>query len=467
MRYISTRGQAPVRDFAGVLLAGLAEDGGLYVPETWPQFVAADWRALRGLPYAELAARVMRPFVGDEIPFATLQSLCRDAYAGFGHPAVAPLVQLDSNLWAQELFHGPTLAFKDMAMQLLGRLFDHVLAERDARVTIVGATSGDTGSAAIEACAGRERVDIAILHPHGRTSVVQRRQMTTVLAPNVSNIAVEGTFDDCQDLVKAMFADAPFRREMQLSAVNSINWARVAAQIPYYVAAALALGAPEREVAFAVPTGNFGNVLAAWAARRMGLPIARLVLGSNRNNILARFLASNDMSMLPVEPSLSPSMDIQVSSNFERLLFELLEHDGAATAAVMARFRAEGRMPVPDVAWRRATALFHGFTLDDAGTLAEIRRQHAASGYLADPHSAIGIAAARALPAGAGVPMVAMATAHPAKFPDAMEQATGIRPALPGRLADLYDRPERYTVCPADLSAIEAQVRALTHRNVA
>jgi threonine synthase len=291
--------------------------------------------------------------------------------------------------------------------------------------------------------------------------------MTTVLAPNVSNIAVEGTFDDCQDLVKAMFADAPFRREMQLSAVNSINWARVAAQIPYYVASALALGAPDREVAFAVPTGNFGNVLAAWAARRMGLPIARLVLGSNRNNILSRFLASNDMSMLPVEPSLSPSMDIQVSSNFERLLFELLEHDGAATAAVMARFRAEGRMPVPDVAWRRATALFHGFTLDDAGTLAEIRRQHAASGYLADPHSAIGIAAARALPAGDGVPMVAMATAHPAKFPDAMEQATGIRPPLPGRLADLYDRPERYTVCPADLSAIEAQVRALTHRNVA
>ena len=466
MRYISTRGQAPARDFTGVLLAGLAEDGGLYVPQTWPQFVAADWRALRGLPYAELAARVMRPFVGETIPFPTLQRLCDEAYAGFGHPAVAPLVQLDANLWAQELFHGPTLAFKDMAMQLLGRLFDHVLEAQDARVTIVGATSGDTGSAAIEACAGRERVDIVILHPHERTSAVQRRQMTTVMAPNVANIAVTGTFDDCQDLVKAMFADQPFRQQMHLSAVNSINWARVAAQIPYYVASALALGAPDREVAFAVPTGNFGNVLAAWAARRMGLPIARLTIGANRNDILARFLASNDMSMREVAPSLSPSMDIQVSSNFERLLFELMERDGAATAAVMARFRAEGRMPIPDAAWRSATKLFQGFMLDDEGTLAEIRRLHSECGYLADPHTAIGVAAARAHPV-AGVPTVAMATAHPAKFPDAMEQATGIRPPLPSRLGDLYERDERYTVCAPDLATIQAQVRALTRRNAA
>ncbi len=466
MRYVSTRGRAPVADFTEVLLAGLAGDGGLYVPESWPQFVDADWRALRGLPYAEMAARVMRPFVGDTIPFAVLQRLCGEAYGGFGHPAVAPMIQLDSNLWTMELFHGPTLAFKDMAMQLLGRLFDHVLGEQDRRVTIVGATSGDTGSAAIEACAGRERVDIVILHPHGRTSEVQRRQMTTVMAPNVSNLAVEGTFDDCQDLVKAMFSDAAFRGEMKLSAVNSINWARVAAQIPYYVAAALALGAPDREVAFAVPTGNFGNVLAAWAARRMGLPVKRLVIGSNRNNILSRFLTANDMSMLPVEPSLSPSMDIQVSSNFERLLFELLEHDGAATASVMARFRAEGKMPVPEAAWRRAAGLFRAFTLDDAGTLAEIRRLHAASGYLADPHTAIGIAAARAC-ADPVVPMIAMATAHPAKFPDAMEMATGIRPGLPARLADLYDREEKYTVVPADLAAIEAKVRAFAHRNAA
>jgi threonine synthase len=285
MRYISTRGQAPELDFAGVLLAGLAEDGGLYMPRTWPRFTPADWRAMRGLPYAELAARVMQPFVGESIPFATLQTLCREAYAGFDHPAVVPLVQLDSNLWTQELFHGPTLAFKDMAMQLLGRLFDYVLGKQGKRITIVGATSGDTGSAAIEACRDRHNIDIVILHPKGRTSEVQRRQMTTVLARNVSNVAVDGTFDDCQDLVKAMFGDAPFRSEMRLSAVNSINWARIAAQIPYYVASALALGGPEREVAFSVPTGNFGNVLAAAAARRMGLPVARLVVASNRNDI--------------------------------------------------------------------------------------------------------------------------------------------------------------------------------------
>ncbi len=467
MRYISTRGQAPVRDFSGVLLAGLAEDGGLYVPEVWPVFGAAEWRALRGLPYAELAARVMQPFVGEAIPFATLQAACAAAYAGFGHPAVVPLVQLEGNLWAQELFHGPTLAFKDVAMQVLGHLFQHVLAERDARVTIVGATSGDTGSAAIEAFAGRERINIVILHPEGRTSAVQRRQMTTVDAANVANVAVAGTFDDCQDLVKAMFADGDFRREMHLSAVNSINWARVVAQIPYYVAAALALGAPDREVSFAVPTGNFGNVLAAWAARRIGLPIARLVIGSNRNDILARFLAGNDMSVRDVMPSLSPSMDIQVSSNFERLLFELLERDGAATAAVMVGFRGTGRMVVPHIGWQRATALFSAFSLDDAGTLAEIRRLHGACGYLADPHTAIGIAAARKNPGEAGVAMVAMATAHPAKFPDAMERATGIRPPLPLRLADLYERVEKYTRCAADLSAIEAQVRALAGRNAA
>jgi len=467
MRYISTRGQAPLRDFAGVLLAGLAEDGGLYVPQTWPSFAAADWRAMRGLPYAELAARVMQPFVGDALPFATLQTLCHDAYAGFGHAAVAPLVQLDAALWTQELFHGPTLAFKDMAMQLLGRLFDHVLTARGEHVTIVGATSGDTGSAAIEACAGRAGVDIVILHPEGRTSEVQRRQMTTVVAANVTNIAVDGSFDDCQDLVKGMFADAPFRREMNLSAVNSINWARIAAQIPYYVAAALALGAPDREVAFSVPTGNFGNVLAAWAARRMGLPIARLVVASNRNDIMARFINAADMSIRPVEPSLSPSMDIQVSSNFERLLFELLDRDGEATARTVATFRATGRMPVPDAAWQRLHAVFHGFSLSDEGTLAEIRKLHGELGYLADPHTAIGIAAGRALACAHGVPMVAMATAHPAKFPDAVERATGVRPPLPKHLADLYERRETFTRAPRDLATIEALVRATVLRNAA
>ena len=313
------------------------------------------------------------------MPSETLAAICHDAYAGFGHPAVVPLVQLETSLFVQELFHGPTLAFKDMALQVVGRLFDHVLTARGEQVTIVGATSGDTGSAAIEACLGRERISVVFLHPHGRVSEVQRRQMTTVHAPNVGNIAIEGTFDDCQDLVKAMFADAPFRAEMHLSAMNSINWARIAAQVPYYVAAALALGAPDREVAFSVPTGNFGNMLAAWVARRMGLPVARLIVGSNRNDILARFLAANDMSMAPVERALSPSMDIQVSSNFERLLFELLDRDPAATAAAMQAFRETGRMAVPEMAWHRARAVFHGFRLDDAGTEAEIRRLYEAT----------------------------------------------------------------------------------------
>ena len=464
MRYVSTRGKAERRDFAGVLLAGLAEDGGLFIPEAWPQFGPADWRALRGLPYPALVARLLQPFVGAAIAPDTLAALCARAYAGFGHPAIVPLVQLETTLFVQELFHGPTLAFKDMAMALLGLLFEHVLAARDERVMIVGATSGDTGSAAIEAFAGRARVDIVILHPEGRTSAVQRRQMTTVAAPNVLNLAVAGSFDDCQDLVKAMFADAAFRTELRLAAVNSINWARIAAQVPYYAAAALALGAPEREVAFAVPTGNFGNVLAAWTARRIGLPVARLVVASNRNDILARFLAANDMSVRTVEPSLSPSMDIQVSSNFERLLFELLDRDAGATADAMARFRRDGHMPVPQAAWHRARGLFHGFRLDDAGTLAEIARLARSCGYLADPHTAIGIAAARALPAPHGVPTIAMATAHPAKFPEAIAAATGQTPALPARLADLLTRPEYLTPVANSLPAVQAAVRGLAER---
>jgi threonine synthase len=466
MLYVSTRGQAPVLDFRGVLLAGLAEDGGLYVPETWPQRSPAAWRAMRGLPYAELAADILQDFVGEAIAPSALLALCRDAYAGFTHPAVAPLVQLDTGLFAQELFHGPTLAFKDMAMQVLGRLFEFFLRREDRHITIVGATSGDTGSAAIAALRGRTQVDVVILHPAGRTSEVQRRQMTTVLDDNVRNIAVQGSFDDCQDLVKALFADAAFRREVKLSAVNSINWARVAAQIPYYVAAALALGAPDREVDFSVPTGNFGNVLAAYAAKRMGLPIRRLVVASNRNDILARFLAANDMSISAVEPSLSPSMDIQVSSNFERLLFELLGRDPVATARTMTAFRSTGRMRVDRPVWQAARALLQGFALDDAGTMEEIRRLHTACGYLADPHTAIGIAAARAQ-AESGVPMVAMATAHPAKFPDAMELATGTRPALPRHLEDLYDRPERFTTAPCDLATIEAAILSTVLRNVA
>jgi len=468
MRYVSTRGEAAPRDFEGVLLAGLAEDGGLFLPETWPVLTTTEWRALRGLPYPELATRILALFTGGQPDEATLRPLLEEAYAGFGHAAVCPLVQLDPRVFALELFHGPTLAFKDMAMQALGRLFDATLARRGERVTIVGATSGDTGSAAIEACRDRAAVDVVILHPEGRTSEVQRRQMTTVLSPNIANLAIEGSFDDCQDLVKAMFADAPFRQEMHLAAVNSINWARVALQIPYYVAASLALGAPDREVAFSVPTGNFGNVLAAWAARRMGLPIAQLIVGSNRNDILTRFLSNNDMTVRAVEPSLSPSMDIQVSSNFERLLFELLGRDARATTDTMLRFRTEGRMPVTNEAWREATQIFRGFALDDEGILAEIARLHRTSGYLADPHTAVGTAAALAVPpSDRAIPVVVAATAHPAKFPDAVRQATGITPPLPARLADLYERPERLSRLPARLEAIETFVRSHARRNAA
>lgn len=461
VRYISTRGRAPALDFAGVLRAGLAEDGGLYVPETWPEFSAAEIRSLRGLSYPELAATVMAPFVEGTV--TDLPRLTEAAYASFTHPAVVPLVQLETGLFLLELFHGPTLAFKDIAMQLLGRLFEEVMDGQ--RLTIVGATSGDTGAAAIEALKGRHGITVAILHPEGRISDVQRRQMTTVTAPNVVNIAIRGSFDDCQDLVKAMFSDAPFRNEQHLAAVNSINWARIAAQIPYYFAAGLALGAPDRAVAFSVPTGNFGNVLAAWAAGRMGLPLAGLVVACNQNDILARFLAANDMSLHPVKPSVAPAMDIQVSSNFERLLFELLERDAAGVARIMRDFRPSGRMAVPEAAWRRMQAQFQGFSLDDAGTEAEIGRLFQASGYLSDPHTAIGIAGARAAGVDRDVPMVAVATAHPAKFAGTVERASGVLPALPAALGDLYQRQERCTVAANDLAAVEAEVRALVGRN--
>ncbi|MGE4481212.1 threonine synthase [Acidocella sp.] len=464
MRYVSTRGQAPEMDFAGVLLAGLAADGGLYMPQGWPRFSAAELKALRGLPYAELAAKIIAPFTAGSIDYPDLLAMCRRAYAGFAHKAVAPLAQVDTNLYALELFHGPTLAFKDMALQLVGHLFEHVLAKRGERVRIVGATSGDTGSAAIEAVANRKNIDITILHPEGKTSEVQRRQMTTVKADNVLNIAVAGNFDDCQDLVKAMFADAPFRTEMNLSAVNSINFARIAGQIPYYVYAALNLGAPEREVAVAVPTGNFGNILAAWAARQMGLPIAKFIVASNRNDILTRFLDANDMSVKTVEPSLSPSMDIGVSSNFERLLFEFLGRDAALTARTMADFRGHGKMTVAAPVWRAIRHQFQGYRLDDEATLKEIARFYAQSAYLADPHSVIGLAAGRDC-APVGLPVIAAATAHPAKFPDAIQKAVGSRPPLPPHLSDLYDRKETLTRAPADLATIETLVRNFANRN--
>ena len=460
MRYISTRGDAPILEFDEVLLAGLATDGGLYIPETWPHFSADEIRAMRGLSYADLATRIMLPFLGGRIGEDDFAGLVRDAYAGFDHAATVPMKQLDDNLWLMELFHGPTLAFKDVALQLLGRLFNHVLGRRGERITIVGATSGDTGSAAIEACRDSEAIDVFILHPHGRVSDVQRRQMTTVPSANVHNIAIEGSFDDCQDLVKAMFGNAAFRQEMQLGAVNSINWARIMAQIVYYFRAALALGAPDRPVAFAVPTGNFGNVYAGYAAHKMGLPVAQFVIGSNRNDILTRFMETGVMEQQGVEPSLSPSMDIQVSSNFERLLFDAYDREGTALMQAMIEFRKTGRLTVPQGGMKAIEALFDGHRLDDEETLAAIRREHGASGELLDPHSVIGVAAGRAKARYPATPMVSLATAHPAKFPDAVERATGIRPQLPARLADLFEREERYDVLASDLDGVMAHIRA-------
>ncbi|MBP5858513.1 threonine synthase [Marivibrio halodurans] len=460
MRYISTRGAAPELGFGEVLLTGLARDGGLYVPASWPRWKAEDWAALRGLSYVDLATRIMHPFVSEVLSEGELADLCADAYAEFDHDAVAPLKQLDANSWLMELFHGPTLAFKDFALQVLGRLFDHVLRERGERVTIVGATSGDTGSAAIEACRDREAIDIFILHPKGRTSEVQRRQMTTVESANVHNIAIEGSFDDCQDLVKGLFNDPAFRDEMNLSAVNSINWARIMAQIVYYAHAAIALGAPDREVAFAVPTGNFGNVFAAYGAREMGLPVAQLIVGSNENDILTRFLDGNDMSVRDVHATTSPSMDIQVSSNFERLLFDLLDRDGEATAHAMQTFRASGRLPLDEARWHRATQLFAGGRFTDAEAGAAIAGVLEATGELLDPHSAIGVLAGWTKRRDPAIPLVSVATAHPAKFPDAVEAACGRRPQLPERLADLFEREERYSEMRNNLGDLQAMIRA-------
>ncbi|HUI19117.1 MAG TPA: threonine synthase [Alphaproteobacteria bacterium] len=459
MRYISTRGQAPALAFDDVLLAGLARDGGLYVPEAWPSFSLAELKALGGLDYGELARRVMLPFLGGTIAEADFAKLVDEAYAGFDDKAIVPLKQLGQGEWLMELFHGPTLAFKDIALQLVGRLFDHVLERRGERITIVGATSGDTGSAAIEACKERTTIDIFILHPHGRVSEMQRRQMTTVAAENVWNIAIEGSFDDCQDLVKGMFNDPPFREELRLAAVNSINWARIMAQIPYYIWAALALGGLERPLAFAVPTGNFGNVYAAYAARAMGLPIAQLIVGSNRNDILTRFFATGVMELRAVEPSLSPSMDIQVSSNFERLLFDLLDRDGQRVAAALARLRNEGRFALAAAEWQKALPLFAGARLDDAATIRAIREVYRETGELLDPHSVIGLMAGRRLRKDSSTPLVALATAHPAKFPDAIAAAIGKPPPIPARLRALAGLEEKYTVLPNSLSEVEGFVR--------
>ncbi|TDQ82416.1 L-threonine synthase [Dongia mobilis] len=465
MRYISTRGQAPRLGFEEALLTGLARDGGLYVPETWPQLGKAAQARLAGQPYGAVAAQVMRPFVGRSLAGKALQGAIAEAYGTFRHQAVAPLVQIDEGLWLMELFHGPTLAFKDVALQLLGQLYDRVLKARGERITVIGATSGDTGSAALEACRDRAAIDIFILHPKGRVSEVQRRQMTTIDAANVHNIAIDGSFDDCQDLVKAMFNDQAFRDRVNMAAVNSINWARVLAQVVYYVTGAIALGAPHRAVSFAVPSGNFGNVYAGYAAKSMGLPIERLIVGSNRNDILTRFFSSGAMKITRVTPSLSPSMDIQVSSNLERLLFDLFDRKGEKLAAAMQEFRRSGHFTAPQRHWGRVAKTFHAHRLDDRQTLAAMRDVHRRTGMLVDPHSAIGLAAAldaRRSAAKSATPIISLATAHPAKFPDAVEQATGIRPALPSHLAHLMSARERLTDLPNDLARVQDFVLANT-----
>ena len=458
MKYISTRGSAPALDFEGATLAGLASDGGLYVPEAWPRFSREEIAAMRGLTYVETAVAVMRPFVAGCLDDATLTRLCTAAYGRFSHDAITPLVQLDGRNWLMELFHGPTLAFKDVALQLLGQLFETFLAKRDAHLTIIGATSGDTGSAAIDGVAGRAKIDIFMLHPLGRVSDVQRRQMTTVLAPNVYNIAIEGSFDDAQAIVKALFNDRDFNGRFTLSAVNSINWARLMAQIVYYFYTAVRLGAPDRPVAFSVPTGNFGDVFAGYVAERMGLPVARLIVATNVNDILHRALSTGDYSCGTVTPTATPSMDIQVSSNFERLLFDLAGRDGAAIAGMMAGFEATRSMTIPADMRAGAQALFTSARIDADGMADAMRWAATRANNVIDPHTAIGLAAARAADVPADVPVVTLATAHPAKFSDAVERATGVRPALPGRVGNLFDRQERYDTLPATKDAIAAYV---------
>jgi threonine synthase len=459
MQFVSTRGQAPVLGFSDAVLAGLASDGGLYVPQSWPQVSAAEITAFAGRPYAEVAYDIIGRFTGNEIPAATLKTIIDEAYATFRHPSVTPLVELEPGHFVLELFHGPTLAFKDVAMQFLSRVMDHILAERGLRATIVGATSGDTGSAAIEAFRGRDTTDIFILHPEGRTSEVQRRQMTTVLDDNVHNIALTGTFDDCQDAVKAMFNNHAFRDRVRLSGVNSINWGRIVAQIVYYFTAAVSLGAPQRKVSFTVPTGNFGDIFAGYCAKQMGLPIDRLVIATNANDILRRTIATGRYEMAGVEATISPSMDIQVSSNFERLLFEGAGRDAEAINRMMAALKQSRGFDLPDNAIGAIRRDFDAGTTDEAATARVIAETHRNSVYLLDPHTAVGVGVARALPRSA-TPMVTLATAHPAKFPAAVTAASGIAPDLPEWLKDLYDRPERVTALPNDQRHIEDFITA-------
>ncbi|AEH90001.1 threonine synthase [Mesorhizobium opportunistum] len=457
MQYVSTRGEAPALGFSDAVLAGLARDGGLYVPREWPQFSPSEIRAMRGLAYPDLAIRVLSPFLGGEIAAPVFERLVREAYATFRHEAVCPLVQIAPNTFVLELFHGPTLAFKDVAMQLLARLMDHVLAERDQHATIVGATSGDTGGAAIDAFAGRSRTDIFILFPHGRVSPVQQRQMTTSTAQNVHALAIEGNFDDCQGLLKDMFNDHGFRDRVALSGVNSINWARIMAQIVYYFSSALSLGAPDRPVSFTVPTGNFGDIFAGYAAKRMGLPIERLVIATNDNDILARTFETGEYRTKGVFATTSPSMDIQVSSNFERLLFEASGRNASTVRRYMAGLKQSGAFTIetPEITEMRTE--FDAGRADMDQVAATIRSTLAASNYLLDPHTAAAVHVAAGKPAGA-VPMVVLGTAHPAKFPAAVKAASGIHPALPAWLGGLMKTEEKYTVLPSDLKMVEDYV---------
>jgi len=462
MRYISTRGSAPALDFEGVTLAGLASDGGLYVPESWPRFSEHEIAAMSGLSYVELAVRVMTPFVEGSLTVEELRDLCTRAYGRFSHAAVTPLVQIDQQQWILELFHGPTLAFKDVALQLLGRLFEHFLAKSDDHLTIVGATSGDTGSAAIDAVAGRDRVDIFMLHPRGRVSDVQRRQMTTVRAPNVYNLAIDGSFDDAQAIVKRMFNDETMATSkggrFRISAVNSINWARLMAQVVYYFATALQMGAPRRKVAFSVPTGNFGDVFAGYVAAQMGLPIERLIVATNVNDILHRALASGDYSAGSVTPTAAPSMDIQVSSNFERLLFDLNGRNGAAMAEQMRGFEAARAMVLTNAQRQGAADLFTSARVDQTQMAQAMSWANERCGYVLDPHTAIGFQAARNAGLDAATPVVTLATAHPAKFPDAVERATGVRPLLPARVGDLFERTEAFDELSGTYQAVAEYV---------
>lgn len=455
MKYVSTRGDAPELGFRDALLAGLARDGGLYVPKTWPSFTHAEIAKMAGQPYTETAKKVLWPFVAEEIPKDAFNTMVEEAYASFHHPAVAPLVQIDDNHWVMELFHGPTLAFKDVAMQLLARLMDYVLAERGQKATIVGATSGDTGGAAIEAFRGRENTDIFILFPKGKVSPVQQRQMTTVPDANVHCLAIEGDFDDCQALVKEMFNHLDFRDRLQLSGVNSINWGRIMAQVVYYFTTATSLGAPDRKVSFTVPTGNFGDIFAGYVAKRMGLPIEDLVIATNQNDILARTLETSRYETAGTSPSISPSMDIQVSSNFERLLFDASNRDAGLIKNQMASLKQSGSFDVPAQTMKNISAEFAAGACGEDETSAQIKKSIIECSYLVDPHTAVGLHVADKY-LSKTTPMVTLATAHPAKFPDAVKAACGIYPDLPARMGDMMSREERMSVVPNDIAKVEA-----------